>query len=135
MGDFFDKLNEYFSIFSADVELTGLLGTDPTDIAMCDQKIRRSFADSTLIDPSELPFFDFGFIEAHSTTRNYLVIRPPVEFNVYCSNFYEASLIYKAIHRLLTENYEDAQVGVGYQRATVSGIYCWSFRVKTMVRS
>ena len=135
MKDYFDILNDYFGIFSASTELTGLLGTDPSDTAACDERLRKSFADSTLVTAEELPFVDFSFIGGGASTGNFLVLRPPIEFNVYCAGFYSASLIYKAITKLLKANYDDAEVSVGMQRGTVSGIYCFSWRVKAFVGS
>lgn len=130
-------LNEYFDIFTDSVELTGLLGiADNTDIALCDDKIRRSFADTTEIKPEELPFMEFGFIPSHSDTDNHKVNREIVEFNIYAPNIYKASQIFKAIKKVLNEKYKDAQVfSPGQQDVPIVGMYCFSFRIKTMVGS
>ena len=134
--DYFDKVNELFGHFSNSVELTGLLGTDPSDIGTCDTKIRRSFADATVITPEELPFVDYGFIDSHGQTGNFLVNREVIEFNIYSSNFYEASLIFKAIKAILRSEYEDAQcISSGQRPTALPGVYCFSFRIKAMVSS
>jgi len=133
MKDYFDVLTAYFDIFSDSDELTGLLGTNPSDIAECDDRLRKSFADSTLVEPSELPFVDFSFIVSHGQTGNFLVNREVVEFNIYCSNFNEASLIFKAIKKLLRANYKDAQCISSNEKGTVTGLYCFSFRIKTFI--
>lgn len=118
------------------MELTGLLGTDPSDIGTCDTKIRRAFADATVITAEELPFMDYGFIESHGQTANFLVNREVMEFNIYAGNFYEASLIFKSIKAILRSNYEDAQcISSGQRPTALTGVYCFSFRIKAMVSS
>lgn len=139
--DSFDKIDELYTVFTGDAELIGLLcdttGLTGDDLAtVLDNNVRRSFADATLIKPEELPFMDMSFIEGHSTTGNYLVNRSPIEINVYAMNRYQASLVYKAIHRLLKEHFEDAQIIWEGQRSTpLQGMYCYSMRIKQFVES
>lgn len=69
-------------------------------------------------------------------TRNILVNREVVEFNIYASNVYQASLIFKAIKRILGEHYEDAQcISSGQRSVAAVGVYCFSFRIKSFVSS
>ena len=141
--DAFEKVNELFSICSADTELTQILITDDLTwlsqdeiMGLYDANIRRSFADVTLIIPEELPFMDMSLTEGNSATGNFLVNRAPVEINIYATSFYQASLVYKCIKRLLKANYEDAQIVYEGQRGTpMQGIYCYSMRIKQFVES
>jgi hypothetical protein len=138
--DSFDKLNELYDIFTADIELMELLcdvtGLTPEEaMAVYDDNVRRSFADPTLIVAEELPFVDMSCIEGYSASGNYLVNRVPIEINIYAENNYRASLIYKAIKRLFKEHFEDAQVIHEGQRGTSQGIYCYNLRVKQFVES
>lgn len=139
--DNFDVLNSLFDIFVNDSELVGLL-CDTTGLegealwTMLDNNIRKSVADAALIVPEELPFFDFSFCDGYDDSENYLLCRSPIEFNIYAQNYYVASQVYKAIHRVLKENLEDAQVNRGKQRLTpLPGMYCHSFRIKQFVSS
>lgn len=136
LKDHFDVISNLYNIFTESVELTGLLGTTPSDLDVCDTKIRRSFSDVTKIDPMELPYLDVGFIESNGHTANYKVNREVIEINVYAVNFNEAGLIYKAIHKLFNDNFESMQTINAAQRSLpVGGVYCFSFRVKSFVSS
>lgn len=136
MRDHFDVIANLYDIFTESTELTALLGTTPTDLDTLDTKIRRSFSDVTEIDPLDLPYIDVGWIESNGRTGNYKVNREVIEINVYAVNFHEAGLIYKAIHRILDENFEDAQTINAAQRSLpVSGIYCFSMRIKSFVKA
>ena len=136
MKDHFDRINEYFDLFSADTELTALLGTTPTDVDSLDTIIKRGFRDVSVIDPESLPMMDMGFVPNNGLTGNHLVNRDLVEINLYAVNFYEAGRLYKEVHRILNENFEDCQVISPYDRGIpVGGVFCWSFRVKTFVKS
>ena len=141
LKDNFDKLDELFSVFTGDTELLDLL-VDTTGMTeeelnnALNDNVRRSFADSTLIQPEETPFIDMSFIEGHSSTGNYLVNFAPIEINIYAQNYYQCSLIFKAVRRLLGSNFEDAQIVQSGQRSTpLQGIYCYSLRVKAFVGS
>lgn len=139
MKDTFDVLNDIFDKFIADPELPGIIGvTDISDMAQCDSKFRRSFADMTLITPEEassvLNFVDFSFIPSNSGTSNFLVNKETIEFNIYVSNLNQANEIYKAIHRILGR--DDYQCTTAAQAGCpIQGILRYRFTAKILVSS
>jgi hypothetical protein len=136
LKDFFDTIQDFYVSFCEDTELTALLGTAPSDFAECNQRIRRSFSDPTRITPEGMPFMDMAYIDANGETGNHLVLRSPIEFNVYCESFDSAMVIYKVIRRIIKDKFKELTVNGGHQRSTpLSGTFCWSFRVRTLVSS
>ena len=139
MHDTFDILNLIFDKFIADEELPGIIGiTDISDMAQCDSKFRRSFADMTVITPEEantvLNFVDFSFVPSNSATANYLVNKETIEFNIYVSNLNQADEIYKAIKRILGR--DDYQCTTACQAGCpIQGILRYRFTAKTLVSS
>ncbi len=139
MHDTFDILNLIFDKFIADEELPGIIGiTDVSDMAQCDSKFRRSFADMTVITPEEaniiVPFIDYSFVPSNSATANYLVNKEVIEFNLYVGNINEADGIYKAIKRILGR--DDYQCTTACQAGCPrQGILRYRFTAKTLVSS
>lgn len=115
-------------------DTTGM--TPEEAMAVYDDNVRRSVADATLITPEELPFIDISGVEGYSATGNYMVNRVPIEINVYAVNRWQASLVYKAIKRLLKEHFDDAMIVHEGQRNTpLQGMYCYSMKIKQFVSS
>lgn len=137
MKDTFDVLNDIFDNLVSDSVFPAVLGiTDTSDVGLCDTKIRRSFADSTLITVDELDFIDFSFIPSNSAMNNHLVNKEVLEVNIYTSGVYKASLIYKEIHRIFKEKYKEVHCTTPCQAGCpVAGIVCYSFRAKFIVGS
>lgn len=140
MKDTFDVLNDIFDKFIADDELPGIIGiTDVSDMAQCDSKFRRSFADMTVITPEEanttVPFIDLSYVPSHSETGNWLVNRETLELNMYVSNINEADEIYKVIRRIFKEHYDWRCTTPCQAGCPIQGILRYRFTAKTLVSS
>ena len=137
MKDTMDMLADIQGYFIADSVLPGIIGiTDTTDMTQCDAKFRQSFADSTLITADELNFLDFSFIISNSETSNYLVNKEMLELNIYASNLYQATLIYKEVKRIFNDKYPEMHRTNPCQAGCpVAGIVRYMFRAKPLVGS
>ena len=135
--DQFELQNKLFGLFIADTALCTVLGiADNTDIGLCDSKMRRIAADSTLLKPEDLPFFDYSFIPNYGQMKNYKVNRSTLEFNIYTPTLDNAGEIFRELKKILQENFEEAQIYYAGQASSgVSNVYRWNFRVHLLVSS
>lgn len=140
MNDQFDVQTELYNIFSTDsVLLSSLEIPGETNVDVLNNKIRRVMADTTVMtqeDTSTMPFFDFTFVPMTGRTSNFLVSKSTLEFNIYSSTLDSITSIYKRVHEILTETYEDAQVYYSGQGSSgISGVIRYVFRVHHLTKS
>lgn len=140
MNDQFDTQTELYNIFSINGKLLESLEIpNETNEDILNSKIRRVMADTTVMtqeDTSAMPFFDFTFVPMNGRTSNFLVSKSTLEFNVYSSTWSSVELIYKAIHNILNNIYEDAQVYYSGQGSSgITGVIRYVFRVHHLTKS
>ena len=140
MNDQFDTQTELYNIFSINGKLLESLEIpNETNEDILNSKIRRVMADTTVMtqeDTSTMPFFDFTFVPMSGRTSNFLVSKSTLEFNVYSSTWSSVELIYKAIHDILNNIYEDAQVYYSGQGSSgITGVIRYVFRVHHLTKS
>jgi len=139
MKDQFDVQTELFGIFSTDSELLGLLEVTGGTEEELNNKIRRVMADTTVMtsdDVSTMPFFDFTFVPIRGHVNNYLVSKSTLEFNIYSPTWNSIEAIYKRLHTILQNTYEDAQVTYGGQGSSgITGVMRYVFRVHQLTKA
>lgn len=137
MKNTFDFQDELFTLFINDVDLTTTMNiTDPMDIEECDQRIKRSVQDPSVVDPLNLPMFDFSFLVSSSSTNNHLVNKPTLEFNIYAQSRSVAQDIYGHINRILKKNFEFMKVhSEGQVNSPIKDIYVYRVHYKPLVGS
>ena len=140
MNDQFDTQTELYNVFSINGKLLESLEIpNETNEDILNSKIRRVMADTTVMtqeDTSAMPFFDFTFVPMSGRTGNFLVSKSTLEFNVYSSTWSSVELIYKAIHNILNNTYEDAQVYYSGQGSSgITGVIRYVFRVRHLTKS
>ena len=96
-------------------------------------------ADTTVMtsdDVSTMPFFDFTFVPIRGQVNNYLVSKSTLEFNIYSSTWNSVGAIYKRLHTILQNTYEDAQVTYGGQGSSgITGVMRYVFRVHQLTKA
>ena len=140
MNDQFDTQTELYNIFSINGNLLESLEIpNETNEDILNSKIRRVMADTTVMtqeDTSTMPFFDFTFVPMNGSTGNFLVSNSTLEFNVYSSTWSSVESIYKVIHDILNNIYEDAQVYYSGQGSSgITGVIRYVFRVHHLTKS
>lgn len=140
MNDQFDTQTELYNIFSINGKLLESLEIpSETNEDILNSKIRRVMADTTVMtqdDTSAMPFFDFTFVPMSGKTNNYLVSKSTLEFNIYSSTWSSVETIYKTIHDILQDTYEDAQVYYSGQGSSgITGVIRYVFRVRHLTKS
>lgn len=120
--------------------------TDVTNSLVCSKKIRRQFADTTILAADEfiddlqttyvLPFIDMSFIPYNGKMNNYLVAHGLAEINIYVSELAFAEPIYERINELLEVNYEDLQITyAGQASCSAKDILCYKIRIKPICKT
>lgn len=140
MNDQFDTQTELYNIFSINSELLSALEIPgETNEDILNNKIRRVMADTTVMtqdDTSTMPFFDYTFVPMSGETNNYLVSKSTLEFNIYSSTWSSVESIYKIIHDILQNTYEDVQVYYSGQGSSgITGVIRYVFRVHHLTKS
>ena len=140
MNDQFDTQVELYNIFSTSAELLDALEIPGvTDEDVLNNKIRRVMADTTVMQQDvndTLPFFDYTFVPMNGQTNNHLVSRSSLEFNIYSSTWSSVSSIYKVLHSILQNTYEDAQIYYSGQGSSgIIGVVRYVFRVRQLTKS
>lgn len=140
MKDQFDVQQDLYNIFSTDSELLELLWIpNETNEDTLASKIRLIMADTTVMqqdDVDTLPFFDVTFVPMRSQTNNYLLSRGTLEFNIYGTSWATVRDIYRRIHKLLEDNYSDAQVYYEGQGASgITGVVRYVFRTHQFTKA
>ena len=140
MNDQFDTQTELYEIFSVNNNLLSALEIPgETNEDILNNKIRRVMADTTVMtqdDTSTMPFFDFTFVPMNGQTNNHLVSRSSLEFNIYSSTWSSVSSIYKVLHSILQNTYEDAQIYYSGQGSSgIIGVVRYVFRVRQLTKS
>ena len=140
MNDQFDTQTELYELFSVNNNLLSALEIPgETNEDILNNKIRRVMADTTVMtqdDTSAMPFFDYTFVPMSGKTNNYLVSKSTLEFNIYSSTWSSVELIYKTIHGVLQNTYEDAQVYYSGQGSSgIIGVVRYVFRVRQLTKS
>ena len=140
MNDQFDTQTELYELFSVNNNLLSALEIPgETNEDILNNKIRRVMADTTVMtqdDTSTMPFFDFTFVPMNGQTNNHLVSRSSLEFNIYSSTWSSVSSIYKVLHSILQNTYEDAQVYYSGQGSSgITGVIRYVFRVRHLTKS
>ena len=140
MNDQFDTQTELYELFSVNNNLLSALEIPgETNEDILNNKIRRVMADTTVMtqdDTSTMPFFDFTFVPMNGQTNNHLVSRSSLEFNIYSSTWSSVSSIYKVLHSILQNTYEDAQIYYSGQGSSgIIGVVRYVFRVRQLTKS
>ena len=136
----FEVSNDLFDLFRSSTELCSALGIPSVSaMSVYDDKIRRIAADATLLDPNDtsvFPFIDYSWIPASGKQRNMLSFKGVLEFNIWTSQMYDASVIYPILKSLIRENYNEADMI--YAAGVSSGIpniYRFRFRMTLLLNS
>ena len=135
----FQVSNDLFDVFMASTELTCALGiTEGATMDVYDGKIRRTAADATLLDVNNtmFPFIDYSWIPASGQQKNMLTFKGVLEFNIWVSQMYDASVIYATLKKIIKDNYGDSDMI--YVAAVASGIpniYRFRFRMGLLIES
>ena len=140
MKDQFDVQVELYDIFSVSSELLEALEIPgETNEDILNNKIRRVMADTTVMtqdDVSTMPFFDYTFVPMRGQVNNFLVSKSTLEFNIYSSTWSSISSIYKVLHSILQNTYEDAQIYYSGQGSSgITGAMRYVFRVHQLTKS
>lgn len=140
MNDQFDTQQELYDIFSTNSDLlTALDIPGVTNEDVLTNKIRRVMADTTVMtqdDVSTMPFFDYTFVPMRGQVNNFLVSKSTLEFNIYSSTWSSISAIYKILHTILQNTYEDAQIYYSGQGSSgITGAMRYVFRVHHLTKS
>lgn len=140
MNDQFDTQQELYDIFSTNSDLLAALDiSGVTDEDVLTNKIRRVMADTTVMtqdDVSTMPFFDYTFVPMRGQVNNFLVSKSTLEFNIYSSTWSSISSIYKILHIILQNTYEDAQIYYSGQGSSgITGAMRYVFRVHHLTKS
>ena len=140
MNDQFDVQEELYNIFSINSDLLNALGiSGATDENVLTDKIRRVMSDTTVMaqdDIDTMPFFDYTFVPMRGQVNNFLVSKSTLEFNIYSSTWSPISSIYKILHTILQNTYEDAQIYYSGQGSSgITGAMRYVFRVHHLTKS
>jgi hypothetical protein len=141
MRDTFDIQSDMYKVFTSDDTLLTLMGLQGvTDDDILSQRIRKVFADTTIINEEEtrasLPFFDFTVLPMRSSTGNFLVIKPLFEFNIYTGVLSDTIAIYKRLKALLGMYFDDSEIIYeGQGSSGIIGIVKNVFRIHQLAKS
>lgn len=133
-----DLQDELFDLFTADAEICALLDiNDSTDIADCSNKIRRGIQPATVVNDGPSLFLSYFIVPSYSIgTGNYLANGTIIEFDIYGKYKGQISKLFRAVNRVLKENYEDMQIiAEGNMDSPVVGLYLYMFRTKPLVKA
>lgn len=133
-----DLQDELFSLFTMDAEICALLGiNDSTDIVECSTKIRRGIQPVKTVNDGPNLFFTYFVVPSYSIgTGNYLTNGAIIEFDIYGKYKGQMSKLFRAVNRVLKENYEDMRIiAEGNVDSPVVGLYLYMFRIKPLVKA
>jgi hypothetical protein len=130
--------DELFSLFIMDAEICTLLNiNDSTDIADCSTKIRRGIQPAKVVNDAPDLFLDYFVVPSYSIdTGNYLTNGTILEFDIYGKYKGQIAKLFRAVNRVLKENYEDMRIiAEGNMDSPVTGLYLYMFRTKPLVKA